>query len=96
MFGKDEVTSSNLVISSTRTCRNVGSFLLYMAFSASFDDSACKIKTSSVFPSEIRQFLSNPTTVCGVKSPSVFTDSVAFFDRFGRINGAASTFVVMF
>ena len=31
ILGKDEVTSSNLVISSIRTCRNAGSFLLFQA-----------------------------------------------------------------
>ena len=40
ILGKDEVTSSNLVISSSKTCRNAGFFVSFWPNSASF---ACEL-----------------------------------------------------
>ena len=47
ILGKDEVTSSNLVISSTKTCRNAGFFVSFWPNSASFAYELFILMTSS-------------------------------------------------
>ncbi len=57
ILGKDEVPGSNPAISSIKPVRNGWFSYVFSHFSASFGLSTCKTMTSSVFPSEIRQFL---------------------------------------
>ena len=57
ILGKDEVTSSNLVISSMKTCRNAGFFVRFGGENAGFLMSSCSLLTPV---SQMRSFSHKP------------------------------------